>query len=467
MTIIDGLTIFAFILLCYFGIIYYLHKKGLMEKYNISFFGPALMFRTKKGRKFLENLASHKRFWKGFGTVGVVFCFFSMFYMVYIFALNLSVIFSIDPALKELLPSPDMILVLPGINPLLPLEYLVYIVIALALAMIVHEFSHGILTLVAKIKVKSLGLLLFIFPIGAFCEPDEEGIKKTGHVKRMRIYAAGPMSNFVVTLIALLLFSFVFMPAAQPIDGAEILSAYEETSADEINMLPGALITSFNDSVITNREDLSEAIQNTHPNQTVSVTYRYMGEEITNSTSLTSYYDVLLSQYGATVFANESSENISKLKNTSFFGIMYNILKEEYMPSLKNPLYDFPNGFLNIYALPFIGYHQGYNPISEPYTYNYELQGPLSILPMDVFWAIASTLYWIFWLNLAVAIFNSLPIVPFDGGYMFSDGIHLFLKKFKKDLSDERREKIVKNIVTAISLLLFFLIIFPFFFKYL
>ena len=120
-----------------------------------------------------------------------------------------------------------------------------------------------------------------------------------------------------------------------------------------------------------------------------------------------------------------------------------------------------------VFALPLLSYYQGYNPLTKPYTYNYDLEGPLSVLPMDVFWGITNTIYWIFWLNLAVAIFNSLPIVPFDGGYMLTDGIHLSLKKFKKDLSDEKRDKIVRNIITVVSLLILFFIIFPFFFRYL
>jgi len=74
--------------------------------------------------------------------------------------------------------------------------------------------------------------------------------------------------------------------------------------------------------------------------------------------------------------------------------------------------------------------------------------------------------YWIFWLNLVVGLFNILPIVPLDGGYLFNDAVNSLLRRVKKDMSNERREKIVKNISLIVSLTVLFLVIFPFFIKY-
>ena len=88
-------------------------------------------------------------------------------------------VFGFTPEQKESLPGPEVALVIPGINPILPLEFIGYIILALVVAMVVHEFSHGILTFAGKLKVKSLGILYCIVPIGAFCEPDDEELKNT------------------------------------------------------------------------------------------------------------------------------------------------------------------------------------------------------------------------------------------------------------------------------------------------
>jgi len=462
MSIIDGLLIFFAILFTYLLVVIILHKKGILKKYNISFYGPALLLRTKKGTNFLQKIANKKRFWKAYGSFGVVFSFIVMIFMVTIFIWQTWMLFGLNltPEQKANLPGPEVALILPGINPILPLEYIGFIILALAIAIVVHEFSHGILTFVGKLKVKSLGILYLILPIGAFCEPDEEELKKTETAKRMRIYAAGPLSNFVVAFIFLLIFSFVFMSAVQPIEGADILYVYDDTPAKEIGLSKGAVITSINDTEIKNIDNFRDAIENTMPNQTVNITYVVNGDIVNKQVKFISLYDF---------YNGITDEEINEsFKNISFLGIGFNAYSGGYIQSLKNPItYDFPNGFIRLYALPIVGYIDGYNPIASPFTDSYKITGPFSAIPSNVFWMITTALYWIFWLNLLVGLFNVLPMVPLDGGFLFNDALRSFVKKVKKDISDEMRDKIVKNVSLVISLTILFLVIFPFFIKYL
>jgi membrane-associated protease RseP (regulator of RpoE activity) len=57
-------------------------------------------------------------------------------------------------------------------------------------------------------------------------------------------------------------------------------------------------------------------------------------------------------------------------------------------------------------------------------------------------------------------------MVPLDGGFLFNDYMKAAIKKVKKDISTERLDKIVGNISLILSLTLLFIIVFPFFFKY-
>ena len=454
MSLIEGIIIFLSILLLYSILVFILHKKGILKKYNISFYGPGLLLRTKKFRNFIKKISSIKKFWRLYGNFSVIFCLILMIFMVFVFIEQLWILYGLSPEIKEILPGPDMMLVLPGINPLLPLEYIWYVIIALAIAIIVHEFSHGILTFASDLKVKSLGLLYLIIPIGAFVEPDEEELKKTKAPNRMRVFAVGPMANFITAFIALLILSFIFMSAAQPIEGGDVLYVYNEAPADKIGLTSGSVIISINDTNTHNISNLRKLLDKTYPGQTINISFLKEGIIFNKNVTLASYYDYIEPK-------NES------YKNSSFLGIIFNTYKQDFTKSLQNPFtYKFPDGFLNLYSIPFMGYLSGYNPIAKPYTYNYQIKGPLAILPNDAFWGFVNALYWIFWLNLAVGIFNSLPIVPFDGGYIFRDAIGLSIKKIKKDISDEKKEKIVKKISLAISLLVLFLILFPFFFKY-
>jgi membrane-associated protease RseP (regulator of RpoE activity) len=250
------------------------------------------------------------------------------------------------------------------------------------------------------------------------------------------------------------------MSAVQPIEGADILYVYDDTPAKEIGLSMGAVITSINDTEIKNIDNFRDAIDNTMPNQTVNITYVFNGDIVNKQVKFISLYDF---------YNGITDEEINEsFKNISFLGIGFNAYSGGYIQSLKNPItYDFPNGFIRLYALPIVGYIDGYNPIASPFTDSYKITGPFSAIPSNVFWMITTALYWIFWLNLLVGLFNVLPMVPLDGGFLFNDALRSFVKKVKKDISDEMRDKIVKNVSLVISLAILFLVIFPFFIKYL
>lgn len=453
MTIIDGLTIFALILFFYFLIVFIIYKKGLMEKHGISFYGPALMFRTKKGIKFLEKLASHKKFWKGFGTTGIIVCIFlTIIFSVFLVYSNLSFIMSATPEQKASLPGPEIVLAYPGLNPALPIETIGYFIIAFVVAVIVHEFSHGILAIVGKMKVKSLGVLWMILPLGAFCEPDEEKLKKADTIKRMRVYAVGPLANFTVAIIIILILTFVFMPAVTHVEGVDVFYSSEDSPAEEIGLSTGCVITNIDDTRVNNLSTYIKVMSETSPNQTVNITYFTKGEYIKKEVELTSLY-----RYDK---SNESYKNVSVL------GIGLNLYTHIF-DYVKNPFTnDFPSSFLILSLLPLSSYLIGYSPIEEPFTNAYQIEGIFSAVSPDIFWIVFTILFWIFWLNFILGLFNILPMIPLDGGYLFKDSFSLFLKKIFKNMPKEKIEKISNNFILVLSLVILFAIVSQFFVKY-
>lgn len=460
MSIIDGLLIFFIILFLYFIITYVLVKKDILKKYNISLYGPALLLRTSRGKRFIKKISEKNRFWKAFGSFGIVFCFILMILMVFILVWQAWTVLGFTPEQRAAIPGPEIALVLPGINPILPLEYIGYILLALVVAIIAHEFSHGILTFAQKLKVKSLGILYLVVPIGAFVEPDEEQLKKADAKKRMRVYAAGPLANFVVVIVSLLIFSFVFMSAVQPAaEGLGVLEIHEGSPADKIGIETGAIITEINGTYFSEYNSFNDRyiryiqlMNNTNANDTITISWFSEGSENSGVLTLTDR-----SKY----FSSESN------KGKGYNGIYSLIGVEENLNILKNPLTtDFPRGFLFFYVIPLIGYFQHYNPIVAPFTGQYEITGPLGVLPPILFWIIISALYWIFWLNLAVGLFNVLPMIPLDGGFLFNDAIGSIIKKLKKGITDEMKDRIVRNVSITISLLILLAIIFPFLIKF-
>ncbi len=104
--------------------------------------------------------------------------------------------------------APGAAFIIPGIN--LPL---VEGILALAILLIVHEASHGILARLAKIKLDSAGVVFFgIIPAGAFIDPDEKQLARSKPLEQNRVLVAGSTANFATSLLAfLLLLSFSFL----------------------------------------------------------------------------------------------------------------------------------------------------------------------------------------------------------------------------------------------------------------
>ncbi len=173
--------------------------------------------------------------------------------------------------------------VIPGVAPIIPgLDIpLIAGVIALAVLLVAHEFSHGILSRIFRVRIKSIGLLLFgIIPIGAFVEPDEEKVKKLDAISQNKIFSAGISANFVlmfvffVPMLLLLVFALphiyvqklivestipgfpangVIAPGAQILswDGVNV-STLSQLEAVAVKDMPGGVVT-----VSTNQGDHS------------------------------------------------------------------------------------------------------------------------------------------------------------------------------------------------------------------
>jgi len=92
-------------------------------------------------------------------------------------------------------------------------------IISIAILLIIHEFSHGILAKKAKVKLKEIGLLVFGFiPIGGYVEPDETMVEKLDKIKQTKIFSAGVAANFIATIVFFLLmlaFMVYLFPTAQ------------------------------------------------------------------------------------------------------------------------------------------------------------------------------------------------------------------------------------------------------------
>ncbi len=165
---------------------------------------------------------------------------------------------------------------IPGLGTVIPLIAWV----SLALVLIIHEFSHGILMAYYKEKIKSVGLLLAgIFPIGAFVEQDDKTFNKLNDKKSLMVLSAGSASNlFSIAIAVILMVAIGFASQSlatsfnseynKAYSGVKVLSVEDKVSFCGITVdapakgkfLPGDIISSVNGVDINSLSSLNRAI---------------------------------------------------------------------------------------------------------------------------------------------------------------------------------------------------------------
>ncbi len=166
------------------------------------------LYKTKIGLKLMDKFAMRfPRLLKYLGYSGVFFGFSGMLFIAYLLVKGTYDLIFVEGAVSQLAP------VLPGVKiPGLPTLGFWHWVIAIFVVAVVHEFSHGVIARVYKLKVKSSGFA-FLGPIMlAFVEPDEKQVLKSSKKAQLSMFAAGPYINLIMGALFSLLFIFVIVP---------------------------------------------------------------------------------------------------------------------------------------------------------------------------------------------------------------------------------------------------------------
>ena len=286
--LLNSTNIFLALFLFYWLVIMFLDRRGTLSKYNITAYGPILMIRTTKGQEFLDRLAVHKKFWRTFANIGLPAMLIGMIVMfLLIVFIDYTLIRSFQAQTVPLptkLNEPQNIFMIPGVNEFIPFYWGV---IALVVTLVVHEFSHAILCKVEGIKVKSMGILLALIPIGGFAEPDDEQLlgkrqdktenefeaepkKLATRAERIRVLTAGVMANFVTALIAFILF-FSLLGSISPIGELMVTNVVPGYPAEAAGVKPNMILTGINEKEINNATDFMSYSKTLEPGSIVTL----------------------------------------------------------------------------------------------------------------------------------------------------------------------------------------------------
>ena len=398
----DWFLILGVIIACYAALAYYIKTWNLWPD-HVTFYGPILAIRTNRV-EFFDWFARYRRFFRFYGTIGVIMVIVVSVLMTAMLFLSLQATIVTKPepsAVNEL----RNVLAIPGVNDFIPLT--IAVIAGLIITMVIHEFGHAILCRIEGIRVKTMGILIPVIPIGAFVEPDEEDQEKTKGLAKMRMFGAGITNNIVLGLLcfaALIFLLGLAVPLATPL----VSGTYADAPAYAAGLPANAVIKEVNGISVASREDVSKILDTTHPGDTATLVVDNKGTLETYSLTLSSWPAGLSN------------------KTSGFMGVSYYDAGQ-----LKRIFNNFlsPVGILVLLAIPIW-------VILDPAQYgsfmilmNDTAASVMWSVPFPFYWFIIQLLFWCGWWNLVVGTFNALPLVPLDGGYILKEGVDRLLDR--------------------------------------
>lgn len=374
------------------------NKVRVEVKYLFKFIPILILIHTPFGLKFFD--------WVAGTNAARIYARFNRYLMPLITVLaivlvigGLMTIISSEPAREASRDlGPRSIFLIPGLNPFLPWHYAL---ISLFITIIIHEAGHGIVARVHNVKLESTGVVLFfIVPIGAFVNIERNELEKTPLKHKSAILTAGPLTNMILAGISLFgLYLVISTLSPLPISGVQefgvsINGVNQGSLAAKIGLTEGSVIQTISGQNIRSIEDLREILES-NLGKTIEIAWY----DTDNNKKRDYKRDYV-------------SLPISIDNNKGILGVTLNVPTQDPKIVLDRYKSFFSTNPLALLPPPTLA--ETFVPYSDLMAdkYNSNIFGSSYAL-------IANMLFWLWFINFNVAIFNALPIGPLDGGQWY------------------------------------------------
>ncbi len=386
-------------ILAYVAVAWVIRSRGLFSRY-VMWYGPVLALKTDRVG-FFDRFRQWSAAFRIYGSLGALAVIIVSVTITLLLVLAVHFTLLVQPEPTGIY-KPQNIFLIPGINEYVPSTFAVWAAFILAIA--VHEFGHAVLCRVESIGVRSVGALIAVIPIGFFVEPDETELENTKGMPKIRMFGAGITNNLLVGGLCFLLLIGVAgmaVPVSQPV----IAGVYKDYPASLAGIPAGSLLQAVDGTAVADRAGVSELLNATRPGEMHTFTVESGG--------VSRDYTVTLAAWPAELGAHSGG----------FLGISYydGAIVLSAMKGLVSPL-----GLIQFISIPFDPGTGGQllrvlafeTPETQFYTE-----------PFPLFWGIVHLLFWSAWININVGIFNAIPMVPLDGGYIMKEGVDRLLSR--------------------------------------
>jgi membrane-associated protease RseP (regulator of RpoE activity) len=231
-----------------------------------------------------------------------------------------------------------------------------YWLVGIFVVIAAHEIMHAVFSRLEIVRIKNFGvLLLFLLPIGAFVDPDLRQLRRRPLINRLRVFAAGSLGNFAVAALVLLLTQASTGVTSWLIEDVGLRFGATIPGTPAHTVGLNGTIIQIDGHRIRNRADFFRVMERVRP-----------GDNLTIQTTVG-------------IYSLRTTEH-PEVEGRPFIGI---------------------RGVAEVYR---------YRVISTELVPNWVI-GSLSV------WF--GLLFWLFLLNLGVALVNLWPVLGLDGGHMW------------------------------------------------
>ena len=214
------------------------------KRKKLEFQGVLVLYKTKRFLEVIDNIAKKSpRAWKIIGVIAVMICFYFMLFGIFYLIENAVKIAKgeiKESGIKLVLPAPVKNTEVGYAHIFLPFWIWV---LTIFFILFPHEFAHGIMARAENIRLKSVGLLLFLIFPGAFVEPDEKQLKRKKLMAKLRVFSAGSFANIVVSFLVFMLATHLWFFF---VDGIYVEKVAENSPAELAGIKEGMLIKNIN-----------------------------------------------------------------------------------------------------------------------------------------------------------------------------------------------------------------------------
>lgn len=314
-------------------------------------------------------------------------------------------------------------LLIPGLNPYLPV---IYGWPALIITIIIHEAGHGIVARVYNLRVDSTGIVLFLgLPIGAFVNIEREELNRATLKQKSAVLTAGPLNNMILAGASLLVLYFVVSTLTPlppdpnaPQFGVAVISVGPGSLAESVGMEPESVIQYVAGQEVKTLNDLGNYLR-ANLGSTVDITWiNKAGDVVTRAVTLPPTVE----------------------QGKGVLGVTVTLLSPDPQAVLDRYKDQFTQNPLGILLPP--TFQEGLVPYSDMMAPKYT-----SSVLGGAYAPVANILFWLWFINFNVGIFNALPIGPLDGGQLYGA---LIEKRAKSKVMAKNASMLLTLVMAAI-----------------